>query len=169
MNPVEMESQTTTFTPFDVHERGTYLLIFRLVRPARLEIGRLGLVDLASGYFAYVGSALGPGGLAARVNHHLKRTQRPRWHVDYLRRVASLEQVWYAIHDRHRECEWAEQLGRSGEFSARVHGFGASDCQCPSHLFYGERAPRFDFIASILQGSRPGETLHRRILGESHG
>ncbi len=40
----------------------------------RFEMGRLGRFDIIPGYYAYVGSAFGSGGLPARLGHHLKST-----------------------------------------------------------------------------------------------
>jgi hypothetical protein len=39
-----------------------------------LEIGRLGAYDVVLGYYAYVGSDFGVGGLRARIGQHLKST-----------------------------------------------------------------------------------------------
>jgi len=44
-------------------ERGTYILIASVLQMKRLKIGRLGTYDLLPGFYAYVGSAFGPGGL----------------------------------------------------------------------------------------------------------
>ena len=43
-------------------DKGTYILIMGLGTMKRLEIGRLGTFDFIPGYYAYVGSAFGPGG-----------------------------------------------------------------------------------------------------------
>ncbi len=50
----------------------------------RLEIGRLGSFNIIPGFYAYVGSAFGPGGLRARIRHHLESVAQPHWHIDYL-------------------------------------------------------------------------------------
>ena len=59
-------------------DRGTYLV--RLI-PERsggpVRIGRLGTLTLAGGELLYVGSALGPGGLAARCRHHGRLAAHP--------------------------------------------------------------------------------------------
>ena len=44
-------------------ERGTYILISHLESMVRLDIGRMGRFDFVPGFYAYVGSAFGPGGL----------------------------------------------------------------------------------------------------------
>jgi len=65
-------------------EKGTYILIARVLQMKRLSIGRLGKFDLVPGFYAYVGSAFGFGGLRARIGHHLESTAEPHWHIDYL-------------------------------------------------------------------------------------
>jgi Uri superfamily endonuclease len=49
-------------------ERGTYILIASVLQMKRLKIGRLGTYDLLPDFYAYVGSAFGPGGLRARIS-----------------------------------------------------------------------------------------------------
>ena len=52
--------------------KGTYVLIAFVPQTRRSEIGRLGTYDLIPGFYAYVGSSFGSGGLRARVHHHLE-------------------------------------------------------------------------------------------------
>jgi len=46
---------------------GTYALILSCASNARIQVGRLGTMRLQRGYYVYLGSALGPGGLRARI------------------------------------------------------------------------------------------------------
>ncbi|MGD8921323.1 MAG: DUF123 domain-containing protein, partial [Gammaproteobacteria bacterium] len=48
---------------------GTYILKFHLGRDRNIRIGALGPLKFSSGVYLYVGSALGPGGLRARLKH----------------------------------------------------------------------------------------------------
>jgi hypothetical protein len=73
---------------------GTYVLILSCASNARIQIGRLGTMQLKRGYYVYLGSALGPGGIRARIAHHQKLSARPHWHVDYLRAHTRLHSVW---------------------------------------------------------------------------
>ena len=66
---------------------GAYVVLFQAVRPVAFRAGALGALELPPGWLMYVGSARGPGGLAARVGRHLCGTGRPRWHVDFLVRA----------------------------------------------------------------------------------
>ena len=90
---------------------------------------------LPSGVYIYVGSAWGPGGIRARVGRHLRGSPKPRWHIDYLRRIASPIVLWLAP-DTHLECAWAQYLLAQPDLSVIVPRFGASDCSCTTHLVY---------------------------------
>ena len=76
--------------------RGTYLLILRLDRDVvGLPVGKLGALDFSAGYYLYIGSAFGSGGLPARLAYHAKRRKtRRHWHIDYLREHGELEEAW---------------------------------------------------------------------------
>ena len=60
--------------------KGTYVLIASVAQMKRLEVGRLGAYDIVPGFYAYVGSAFGTGGLRARLGHHLESAASPHWH-----------------------------------------------------------------------------------------
>jgi len=114
---------------------GSYLLALRLQEPERLSIGALGEQDFAAGAYVYCGSALGPGGVRARVRRHVEGAAALHWHIDYLLRRARVLAVWARTGPRRLECEWAAAMSSSGEFTSPVPRFGASDCRCPSHLW----------------------------------
>jgi Uri superfamily endonuclease len=113
---------------------GTYALLLELPRATRLSIGRLGTFSLARGFYLYLGSAHGPGGLRARVLRHWRSTKREHWHIDYLRRIAVPVRVWYSTDPRADECRWARVLLGAPNTSVPVPRFGASDCTCAAHL-----------------------------------
>ena len=89
---------------------GTYALVLRFSKRLEIVVGRLGVLEAQPGYYVYVGSALGPGGLAARVGRHLCSEKTLRWHIDYLRAEAQVEEVWYATGKSNRECRWARRV-----------------------------------------------------------
>ncbi|MAE60377.1 MAG: hypothetical protein CMJ49_03370, partial [Planctomycetaceae bacterium] len=68
----------------DLSHRGTYALVMRVGARRGMRIGALGWIDIEVGHYVYVGSALGPGGVGARIAHHLGACVRPHWHIDYL-------------------------------------------------------------------------------------
>ena len=111
---------------------------------SRIPIGRKGVLKARPGFYLYVGSAHGPGGLKARVGHHLGAASRPRWHVDHLRRILPVEAVWFAADPRRLEHAWARVLDEMEETSSPMRGFGSSDCRCTSHLFFTESRPSAD-------------------------
>lgn len=116
-------------------EPGTYVLLMRLAEPCRLTVGRLGTFELAAGWYAYVGSAHGPGGLTARVGRHLRRDKKPHWHVDALTAAAPVQAVWLRASGERLECIWARRLAALQGVHTPVPGLGASDCRCRTHLF----------------------------------
>ncbi len=125
---------------------GTYALVLALKSPQAVQIGRLGIYYFAAGYYVYIGSARGAGGLAGRLRHHVGAAARPHWHIDYLRRQAALHAIWLVETDTNREHDWARLLLDMPGLSLPVSKFGASDCSCPAHLFYSEHPPaRPDF------------------------
>lgn len=115
---------------------GTYILCLALQTPLQITIGKLGRFTFRKGFYYYVGSAFGPGGIAARCKHHIQYRGKPRWHIDYLRKYCQLTGIVFSTDKRHLEHAWAERLHRGPHYSVAIDGFGASDCRCDSHLFY---------------------------------
>lgn len=122
-------------------DKGTYILILQLDQGTHLTIGKLGSFDLPAGWYAYVGSAFGPGGLRGRLKHHLAPVARPHWHIDYLRQVASVQEVWWIASETRYEHEWAAALRQRPGATIPVPRFGASDCKCVSHLLHFRHKP----------------------------
>jgi Uri superfamily endonuclease len=129
---------------------GSYVLIMRLPQRTALDIGRLGRFDFAPGWYAYAGSACGPGGLAARVSRHCRASKTVHWHVDHLRARAELTVVWYSVGNQKRECHWARVLSKLPDACVVAPGFGASDCRCGTHLLHFPTPPdRSAFARSV--------------------
>ena len=116
-------------------EPGTYVLVLECTRRRALQIGRWGQLELDHGHYLYVGSALGAGGLRARVSRHCRRDKTRRWHVDFLRACTRLDRVWYLQDAKRLEHVWAKALEGVAQ-ATPVKGFGCSDCHCLSHLFF---------------------------------
>lgn len=131
-------------------EAGTYAVRLSVPQPRRLIIGRLGVLNFPAGQYLYIGSAFGPGGLRARIAHHMRRALKPHWHLDYLRQICTVAAVWYVV-GRRMECQWAGKLCHvSGVVPIR--GFGCSDCNCYAHLF-NESNAQPDSIAPAVLGN----------------
>jgi Uri superfamily endonuclease len=136
---------------------GTYLLVLASGVDRPLRIGRLGNKRVSRGFYVYVGSAFGPGGINARVRHHEKVSIRRHWHVDFLRAVTGLAAVWYSHDSGRKEHQWARRLAGMKGMSTPIPGFGSSDCDCSAHLCYSRNFPsrrRFE--------RRLGVRLHER-------
>jgi Uri superfamily endonuclease len=102
-----------------------------------IRIGAIGELFFPQGYHVYTGSALGPGGLQARVGRHIRTAKSPgsktHWHIDHLLHHPSfrLVAVYCAETEERLECRLARGIGGAG-----MIGFGCSDCGCASHLFF---------------------------------
>lgn len=129
---------------------GTYALILKTVQYSKCLIGSLGYLHIRPGFYIYTGSAFGPGGLKARLAHHLKRSANPRWHIDYLRQQANIYEIWYTYDSQKREHEWADRFYALSSAEIPFPGFGSSDCRCPSHLFYFAAVPSFGSFQALF-------------------
>jgi endonuclease-3 len=124
-----------------VDGEGTYTLVIELGAPARITFGASGERDLPAGWYAYVGSAFGPGGFA-RVDRHreLARGERDvrHWHVDsLLGHPESRLDGARTTNGAEIECAVARSLAGA---ATPVDGVGATDCDCDAHLaFASER------------------------------
>jgi len=114
--------------------KGSYVILIRLPKAQTIAIGSLPDVYFPRGYYAYVGSAL--GGVESRLSHHLSRTKKRHWHIDYLLQKASITDIIIGESEDRVECAIAQAL--SAQFDS-IPGFGSSDCHCPSHLFFAAK------------------------------
>jgi len=121
---------------------GTYVLIFRCSSSKQVQVGKWGVIGTEPGYYLYVGSAFGPGGIKARVARHSRTEKAKHWHIDYIREHMDLVSVWFSHHNKKLEHDWARTLSAIPGMEP-VQGFGCSDCQCYSHLFRSDNQPEF--------------------------
>ncbi|WP_255149980.1 GIY-YIG nuclease family protein [Halorarius halobius] len=134
---------------------GIYTLLVELDRPVTLEVGALGRHALPAGWYAYTGSALGSGGFS-RVERHRDLAagdgDTRHWHVDYLLCHGAMRLADDVRTPVDAECEVARALPEGP-----VEGFGASDCDCRSHLAY---APdRAALEAAVTDAHRRAEEV----------
>ncbi|MCS7144580.1 MAG: GIY-YIG nuclease family protein [Archaeoglobaceae archaeon] len=101
----------------------SYILVLYNDRKQKIEVGKLGFFEFEPGYYYYVGSAE----KISRVRRHFGR-KRKKWHIDYISEVFD---VLGAILLNFEECELAKKVKLTP-----IKGFGCSDCDCYSHLFY---------------------------------
>lgn len=116
---------------------GTYTLVVQLPQQTTVTVGALGEIAFDAGWYAYTGSAFGPGGFS-RIERHQELAAGQRdtrhWHIDYLLgdTDGTITEV-FKTPDRDCECTVAGNLP-----GTPIAAFGASDCSCSSHLMYCE-------------------------------
>jgi Uri superfamily endonuclease len=144
-------------------EPGTYALLLKLDRQERITVGKLGTFDFPVGYYLYVGSALGPGGLQARLARHRRDSEsssqlnsdqtgkKLHWHIDYLLQRTQLIEVWSVASEERLECKWGKVARRLSGAQVPVRGFGSSDCRCPAHLIHFAARPNREQFEQALQ------------------
>ena len=138
---------------------GTYALVLENHSSASIQIGKLGLIRLIPGFYIYIGSAFGPGGIAARTAHHRKIQTHPHWHIDYLRKAMHLIEIWFSYDSNRREHQWAEIFLTQIKLSEPMPGFGASDCNCSTHLFFSPVKPGFAIFQTQAKLTYPEHSI----------
>ena len=131
---------------------GSYVLVLHSDSDDRINIGRLGSMKLRPGFYLYVGSAFGPGGLRARVGRHAAQRKPLRWHIDYLRAEIQLKAVVFSIDRQRHEEGWSRQIQGWSDTSIPMPGFGASDSRASSHLYFLAERPsgaRFKLLEGL--------------------
>ncbi len=113
--------------------KGTYVLLIELLRSMDIQVGKLGRVKFQAGFYAYVGSAL--SGLESRIERHLRKEKKLYWHIDHLLLHGRIRNIFYVESSEKIECDTTRKL--AAHFTS-IKGFGSSDCDCESHLFYSE-------------------------------
>ncbi len=126
--------------------KGSYILLIELTEEQTITTGSLGALYFPRGHYAYVGSAM--GGVESRLNRHFRGTKKPHWHIDYLLQKASISGAIICETEDKVECAIAQALSHRFE---SVPGFGASDCKCPSHLFFATEEMSSTMIATLSQ------------------
>lgn len=124
--------------------KGSYILLIQLPNEQTIKIGSLNTIHLPDGYYAYVGSAM--GGLKSRLSHHLQRNKKLHWHIDYLVRKAFITGIILCQTKDRVECTIAQALKH--QFDS-IPGFGSSDCQCHSHLFFATAEMKSTIMATL--------------------
>lgn len=111
--------------------KGCYILLIKLNNDKEVEVGKLGKIEFKAGMYAYVGS--GMNNVIKRVLRHFNKEKKLRWHIDYLTTQADEMSAIIIPISIKVECLLAKVLSMRFE---PIDGFGCSDCNCRSHLFY---------------------------------
>lgn len=131
---------------------GHYLLVMHLPTTTMVRIGARPAAPFAAGWHVYAGSALGSGGLAARLARHQRAEKRPHWHIDWLLAAAELAAIWARPGATGRECGWVTALEAIGGRRQPPH-FGSGDCRCPGHLVWLAQLPDLASLRDSACGS----------------
>ncbi|MFQ5446859.1 MAG: DUF123 domain-containing protein [Saprospiraceae bacterium] len=123
--------------------KGAYILLLHLTTRREVQAGKLGRFLFEKGWYAYVGSAM--NNLDARIARHLKKEKKLHWHIDYLRQVASVEQVLRFESGDKRECQLSRKVAALAD-ATPVKKFGASDCGCFTHLYFFYKNPDLESV-----------------------
>lgn len=112
---------------------GAYVLGLRLGEEVPVALTRPAPGSLMPGWYLYMGSARGSGGIRARVKRHFRQGKKLHWHIDRLTAV-SAEMAALAVAGGY-ECDLVGKLLDHPRFEVAVAGFGNTDCRlCESHL-----------------------------------
>ena len=130
---------------------GTYALILQSRERSKIQVGRTHEVMVEPGYYVYIGSAFGSGGVRARVNRHCRKTKPKHWHIDYLREFTAVLGAWVSYEPARLEHIWAQTLSRK-EGITLIPDIGCTDCDCLSHLYFSSVAPSFPLYSKLLRG-----------------
>lgn len=128
---------------------GSYAVVYHCPTQIRIRIGSLGEIAFFKGFYIYVGSAMGPGGLQARVKRHFQKSKRRmHWHIDYISNAMDVWSAYICTDPTNQEHNWAHQLQTFDDTSV-VASIGCSDCRCASHLFHRWVLPDESFFKDI--------------------
>ncbi|MFQ5543733.1 MAG: DUF123 domain-containing protein [Nitrospiria bacterium] len=144
-----MEGNKKWETSWKGRREGLYHLVINLKWEQFLAVGALGPRRFPVGTYIYTGSA--KRGLVSRIQRHLRREKKRRWHIDYLTVVAPVCAVWVDLTQKVTECERHRiVLERTGA-RVLIPKFGSSDCRCQSHLAYFPTRPELQSIKELKQ------------------
>ena len=157
-------------------KRGVYILVFHLAKATSIAFDRKGTRHtFPLGWYLYVGSACGVGGLNSRLARHQRRIsdgKRMHFNVDYFREHALLCELWYCeTDDRRFEHHWAQTVADLSGVTVSVPKFGASDCKanCTSHFFHLPKRPSTAVFRSMLSSRGLSKTVSVEFIAEPRG
>lgn len=115
--------------------KGAYILILKNNKKRKIRIGKLGKFLFEKGFYLYVGS--GMNNLEKRIQRHFSKNKKLRWHIDYLTTKMEIVNAIKIPSNKKIECDVAKKVGKIAK--PFIKKFGASDCNCYSHLFKIEK------------------------------
>jgi len=134
-------------------DKGLYILLGYVTKDVSINVGRLGTILFRRGFYLYIGSAKGAGGLYTRLKRHLLRSKKTRWHIDYLTVNPHFKPlfIFYTTNLDLSEDIIVSTLVNHG-FKIAVKGFGSTDdVKVESHLLYTQEEPLKTIVVKVLQ------------------
>ena len=117
---------------------GSYLLVLKNENKKRIQVGKLGEISFEQGYYVYAGSAL--RGLDSRVSRHARKRKKVFWHIDFIVPYhMRIEKVFPIRRTDKIEPTMVKKLQCICD--DQIEGFGASDSDAKSHLFFFNKPP----------------------------
>ena len=112
----------------------TYAFVFRVQNHFSCTIGKLGTHRILSGFYVYVGSAR--KGIMNRLQRHVRKNKKVRWHIDYLTTSEQCHPYGAMLLSKYSECDLNKKVSLIPGAKITIKGFGASDCtkRCEGHL-----------------------------------
>ena len=130
----------------------TYILVIKISEDFKTIVGKLGEISFREGYYIYVGSARGC--LETRLRRHLRKDKKIYWHIDYLLQNGKVQilQIW--VIQNSIECWTADVFNKNSLSEVVKKGFGSSDCNCLTHLFYIKNKEKAESILKEIGFSK---------------
>jgi Uri superfamily endonuclease len=118
-----------------VGARGAYLIVLRNDGDGWIRVGKRE-IHFRRGYYIYCGSAM--NSLDKRIERHFLREKKLRWNIDYISTKMRPVKAFGILSDRRMECWLSKELSTIFD---DFDDFGASDCNCRTHLYYSRTNP----------------------------
>ena len=116
-------------------------------------MGALGKHLFPDGLYLYTGSA--QRNLRQRLRRHLSgpsgAAKKFHWHIDYLLAHAHVRHVWAFAAPKEWECRLGGNMARIEGVRVPLNGFGSSDCDCETHLYYLQKDSLHAIAETILE------------------
>ncbi len=122
----------------EAKDKGAYIVVLKIEKTKKINIGKLGENIFKPGYYCYIGSA--KKNLKKRVERHRSIKKNIHWHIDYLRSHCKFVAQYPIRTNDDIECSLASKMEIIADQS--LNGFGCTDCTCDSHLYYFQDDPR---------------------------
>lgn len=155
--------------PNQANAKGTYIFFSQLPIAKEICINQKGRTHhFQCGWYAYVGSAFGPGGLKSRLNRHFYGSGRAHWNIDFFRQgVLPHNTAWVSCYHHYLESRWAAVFQLMQGVLFPVANFGNADRRgttalpgtAATHLFHLRRKPRMVAFQTLLDEHFPGAPL----------